>query len=558
MFDGLKRFFRRRKKNKKDKDTKDAKAPNPPPKDVPPILYLVLPYANPVQYQTRRDLLLQTYNHLKQVQERLEASDRPERLEVVVSQVVYDGHERVRFPKPKQESGEGKGTSGATEYYSPSQFDVVVKTSSKNAVWSKENLINLVIKRILRKTGNRAVYFAFVDADITFTSSTFVSDTVNILSKNHFAFVQMFEKAVLLGPPPNPHAQTHTVEGFAHQYWKKGAKGYVSVNNTDPEYWHPGFAWAIHRDAFKAVDGLIDRTLGSADRHMAMALIIKARNSYPHNISKQYKAMVLAWERRAVKANMHLSHIPGVIHHSWHGSLANRRYVERWDILVKHGFEPKHLKPNKKGFLEWAEDVPEALIDDVVEYFNMRNEDDTVEVDFPMAKKSKGNEKSKEKGKEKKLPKIPKRKKKDDGDDEGVASSGGPDADLACGPDVAGDDGASPPSSSSSSSSSSSDSSHSSRGGGHGSISSRSSISSLSTIYSGEPPAYDPSQEVLMLGVFLEAEMAVGGGGGGYSSDNRGHDHSVGGFDHFSGSGGYHHDHGSGLGGGFSGYMGAP
>jgi hypothetical protein len=302
-------------------------------------LYLILPYSNPAKFKRREELLLQTYERLGQYK-------GCDELVVIVSQLVFQNESPLNFPD-----------------------SLVFRTDKRNILWSKENLINLAIQDVLRRDKS-AKYFAFVDADITFENMNFVSDTIDKLQA--FSFVQMFQTAKLEGP------QEHQVYSFGYKYSK--GQEYKSVSNTNADYWHPGFAWAIHKDAFLACNGLIEFTLGSADRHMAMAAIGRAKESIPDGLSAEYVDQVMQWQQRAKAFGMGLSYVPGNIIHHWHGDLKNRKYMERWDILRKHAFQPSaHMEKDKRGLIVWKKQTDNSFVEDVCLYFALRNEDQPIE-----------------------------------------------------------------------------------------------------------------------------------------------------------------------------------
>ncbi|KAJ1537098.1 hypothetical protein HK096_004263 [Nowakowskiella sp. JEL0078] len=307
-------------------------------------LYIILPYSNPSNFKRREALLKQTIDGLRLLPQ------GTDKVQIVVTQLVYSNKSKIKI--------DPKGP-----------YDLTLNTSRRNILWSKENLINLAIHNILKKTGNTAKYFAFVDADITFLSPTIVKDTLNILEKGNI-MVQMFQEARI------DEANPITVKSFAYQYEKNGGHSYKSVVNTDPEYWHPGFAWAMDSFAFNACGGLIDRTLGSADRHMAMALICKSNLSVPEDLNDEYLDMILDWQARVIKNGVSFRSVPGKIIHHYHGDLRNRKYVERWEILKKNNFSPrKHITENGDGLLVWSDNVNNELINDVQDYFSQRQED---------------------------------------------------------------------------------------------------------------------------------------------------------------------------------------
>lgn len=147
-------------------------------------------------------------------------------------------------------------------------------------------------------------------------------------------------------------------------------------------YWHPGFAWAMRREAWNQLGGLIDfAILGAADNHMAKALIGDAQTSYHQGVSQSYKDSVLRWQDRAEKyVRRNVGFVEGTILHHYHGSKVKRRYRDRWKILVETGFDPyKDIKPDWQGLwqLEDHGDPHSIMLRDRLrEYFHQRDEDD--------------------------------------------------------------------------------------------------------------------------------------------------------------------------------------
>lgn len=59
----------------------------------------------------------------------------------------------------------------------------------------------------------------------------------------------------------------------------------------------------------------------------------------------------------------------------FHGRKGDRGYQSRWDMFVKHGFDPhEDLKRNSHGVLEFAGNKPE-LRREFDRYLQSRNED---------------------------------------------------------------------------------------------------------------------------------------------------------------------------------------
>lgn len=233
-------------------------------------------------------------------------------------------------------------------------------------VWHKESLINIGLSRL----PSSAEYVAWVDADITFLSPTWAADTVHALQQ--YSVVQPWQNAYDLGPY-NEHLELHTsfASLFVHgrpifPQWKAGYT-----------FGHPGYAWAYRRSVLEEVGGLFDKAaLGSSDHNMALALIGRASETFPNNISPQFTESVMAWQAKAKHFfGERIGFVPGRLEHTWHGPKAKRAYVSRWSILQRWKFNPVlDLKYNFQGVLELAGNKL-GLQKDIESYFAARDED---------------------------------------------------------------------------------------------------------------------------------------------------------------------------------------
>lgn len=248
-----------------------------------------------------------------------------------------------------------------TEEYDPT--DVRLRTNAE--LWHKERMLNIGIQRLPHDWK----YVAWIDADVTFSRPDWVEETVQLLQ--HYQVIQMFSHAIDTGPC-HEHIKTHT--GIMYAY----ACGQMHLaNNHRYESLHPGFAWAARREAIHNLGGLFDTAvLGSADRHMALSFIEKGHLAYPKGISKGYVEQLQLWEDRCKKhIRKNVGHMPGSLMHYWHGKKADRRYQDRWKILVKHKYDPEFdLKLDEQGLYQYTGNKPDMEYD-IRRYFMARNED---------------------------------------------------------------------------------------------------------------------------------------------------------------------------------------
>jgi hypothetical protein len=235
---------------------------------------------------------------------------------------------------------------------------------AQTLVWTKENLLNLAIARLPQEWK----YAAWIDADVRFRRPDWARETVHALQQ--YDIVQPWSDCYDLGPN-DEHLDAH--RSFCRNYHER--------QPLSPKYGgrfgHPGYAWAATRQALEHVGGLIETAaLGAGDHHMALALAGHAEISLPGCESAAYREPILRWQARArqhIAGN--IGYVPGTIEHAWHGPKKSRRYIERWDILARHRFDPvEDLKRNVWGVLELAGNKPE-LRHDMDMYFRARNED---------------------------------------------------------------------------------------------------------------------------------------------------------------------------------------
>jgi len=229
-------------------------------------------------------------------------------------------------------------------------------------LWHKENMVNMGIK--LLPLNWKAM--AWIDADIEFESTTWAQDTLKLLNGSKDV-VQLFSHIVDM----NKDDSTMGIyASFGYQYCKQTCK----YRSSGKDLWHPGYAWAMNRKTYDKV-GIYDVSiLGSGDHNMALSFLGHGMSSLNQETSEGYKQSIATYQSRARK--LRLGYVPGVIRHYYHGTKENRKYTERWKILVKHQYDPsKHVKYQSNGLLVPTSECPPELLSDIYNYFKERNED---------------------------------------------------------------------------------------------------------------------------------------------------------------------------------------
>ncbi|MDP9291622.1 MAG: hypothetical protein M3O82_04575 [Verrucomicrobiota bacterium] len=242
-------------------------------------------------------------------------------------------------------------------------------------LWHKERLLNLAIAHVCRQNPE-AKYFAWIDADVTFSNPNWAHETVHRLQ--HYHVLQMFETAHNLGPDGRV---LDTFHGMVAGWESNGKIGWNCPNNGHYGfYYHPGFCWAATRWALDQLGGLFDVCVaGSGDTHMAGALCGDWRFGFPKQLQEgQYGRALQYWAARADRSiERNVSHLPGSVFHAWHGKAKQRGYDKRWQMLIDHGFDPsRDLQNDVHGALAWSGANPN-LQHSVRRSLAARNEDST-------------------------------------------------------------------------------------------------------------------------------------------------------------------------------------
>ena len=231
-------------------------------------------------------------------------------------------------------------------------------------LWHKENMINLGVKYLLPKEYKA---FAWIDADIEFDNCSWALDTLKILN-GYKDIVQLFSHCVDMDEKKN-NLNIFNSFGFCFEKQKE-----YTTKGTD--YWHPGYAWAITRKAYEKINGLYDKgILGSGDSIIAMSLINKCNSIINSNYHIDYNNSMLEYQKKASK--LRLGYTPGVIRHYYHGSKANRKYTERWKILMNYKFSPySHITYDSSGIIIPTNYFSQEFKDEIYNYFKERKEDE--------------------------------------------------------------------------------------------------------------------------------------------------------------------------------------
>jgi hypothetical protein len=342
-------------------------------------LYVIVPIFNPIRYKSRWKHYERFADHVKQsggVLVTVEAAfgSRHHALQAGISQ-----HEMPIYQE---------APTKPTEFHKARTTEphIYIRVRTDDEIWFKENLINIGISRLPEDWK----YVAWVDGDVAFARPNWVGETIHQLQ--HYKLVQMFSESQDLGPRyasinhaqsfmschvkgiprPTPRTDTQTVP-----YGSGGVPGLPGKYIL----WHPGFAWAARREAIDELGGLVDfARMGAADNHMAHALIGCVEDSFHHGVHPNYRKRLLEWQWRCDRyIRRNVGYVSGLLIHYWHGRKVDRRYWDRWRVIVENQYNPDlDVKYDWQGLLQLAdrgEPRSITLRDDARRYFRARNED---------------------------------------------------------------------------------------------------------------------------------------------------------------------------------------
>lgn len=239
-------------------------------------------------------------------------------------------------------------------------------------IWHKENALNLGVKHLLPHNWK---YLAWVDADISFRNPGWAMETIHQLQ--HYPVVQPWSHCADLGPNGEV-LQLFESFGFVHR--KRVRK---QTHPCQPyKYAHSGYAWACTRFFWENIcggagNGLMDWcVLGSADHHMAWAMIGDINSSVHGDTTEGFKRKCREWMERACRVTHgdDIGFVKGRIEHYFHGRKPDRKYRERWEIQIDHAFDPHtDLAYDSQGLIQII--GKPRMLSDFRDYFRGRNED---------------------------------------------------------------------------------------------------------------------------------------------------------------------------------------
>lgn len=258
-------------------------------------------------------------------------------------------------------------------FYIPESKNVH-RLESNSVMWQKERLINYGVSKL----PDNCDYYAWVDCDVMFHNEDWASLAEDKLQTADV--IQLFKKVYYMpnGMLEYDGSKIPCIQSVAWQ-WKIHRNWLQRRRNCELPFSVPGFAWACKRNLFDNINGasgLYDRNIvGSGDTFLVDCYLDSWDiHGFASKFNDAMKIDLMKWCKDLRAKKPVLDYIPVDISHLWHGSLKNRKYMDRHDIILKYDYNPQEDVKLINNVFEWSSDKPE-MHHDIRQYFYDRKED---------------------------------------------------------------------------------------------------------------------------------------------------------------------------------------
>uniref|UniRef100_A0A6C0E8Q8 Glycosyltransferase n=1 Tax=viral metagenome TaxID=1070528 RepID=A0A6C0E8Q8_9ZZZZ len=263
---------------------------------------------------------------------------------------------------------------GQTEYkVTESGNPCHLQLTAETILWTKENMINLGVQKLLPKDYKA---FAFVDADLHFNNNLWAEETLNKLLT--YDVLQVFETGYNLNKMNQVDEKCKMLYSYCYLWKKINREHNADMSHVKHKFRHQGWGWAMTRKAYEKMGGLYDLgILGGGDTILAKSLTAwrYMYRSKPYvKCSDGFVKSLYDYQIRCIGLNV--DYVSGSVYHYYHGSLTNRKYIDRWNIIIGYGYNPyTFLTRNACGMYTATSAFPIEMQKEIIIYFKERDED---------------------------------------------------------------------------------------------------------------------------------------------------------------------------------------
>lgn len=243
--------------------------------------------------------------------------------------------------------------------------EILIQVRSSSVMWHKERLLNIGLKHLPLECEK----VCWMDCDIIFLNQKWVNQTETMLDKYLLVF-------------PYRHMQFRTA--FAKPL--KMVPSFGSCCMDDPKSpdvrdasigtW--GYACAMRVEMLRRLGGFYDCDIVGGG-HRFMAYMMGQTKPDPTEYSQKHYEHLSGYLKAREAFRMqpyHIGAINGDIVHLWHGSVKDRQYVERYQILINLKYDPVEvLDENPDGCYEFKPQYRKKYNAAIKNFFQNRRED---------------------------------------------------------------------------------------------------------------------------------------------------------------------------------------
>jgi len=244
-----------------------------------------------------------------------------------------------------------------------------------SVLWSKENLLNILIKKL----PERIKKIAWVDADIIFDNNNWAEEASLVLDKNpviqlasliersnKLGQIQSFRASIALGYARNHNQMMRT---------PTDPYGWATTKSTGTpaNAYDPGFAWAATREFLTKIGLFQYDIVGGGDATIFFSCVSEnvmfaspTHEERIHNHHPSHYELINEYNVKAFSfVKGHVGYISGVITHIWHGDGKGPLYKSRHQITRSVNFH-EDLEKNDEGLLVWKNREHEQKFKDLI------------------------------------------------------------------------------------------------------------------------------------------------------------------------------------------------
>lgn len=230
----------------------------------------------------------------------------------------------------------------------------VIYGNKNNILWQKERLINIAVSNL----PERIKYVIWIDHDLIPTNKDWINNTIELLCYGYDA-VQLFTEF--------QHFSVNNVYNFSFL-----GSVYGQHSEFDGDSHNPGGAWAAHRKLLDDIN-IYDRSICGGGDAIWLSGTTGIRRWYDRKYNDCFKKDIHDWYDKIPK--LCVGYLENKMKHLWHGSIKNRLYGKRTDVIRDLGYNPKRdTFIDDQGLLSWTEYADKELIEFVKNYFVIRKQ----------------------------------------------------------------------------------------------------------------------------------------------------------------------------------------